>query len=31
MIVEEILNDYNKYRVFYKKGGLIVLGGEVIL
>lgn len=31
MTVEEILNDYNKYRAFYKKGGLTVSGGEATL
>lgn len=31
MTVDEILNDYNKYRAFYKKGGLTVSGGEATL
>lgn len=31
MSVEEVLEDYNKYRAFYKKGGLTVSGGEATL
>ncbi|VEU79685.1 pyruvate formate-lyase-activating protein [Haploplasma axanthum] len=31
MTVDEILEDYNKYRNFYKKGGLTVSGGEATL
>ena len=31
MSVEEILNDYQKYQHFYKKGGLTVSGGEPLL
>ncbi|MFA5692192.1 MAG: pyruvate formate-lyase-activating protein [Acholeplasmataceae bacterium] len=31
MSVDEILKDYNRYRAFYKKGGLTVSGGEATL
>jgi len=31
MSVDQILDDYNKYRAFYKKGGLTVSGGEATL
>lgn len=31
MSVEEVLKDYNRYRAFYKKGGLTVSGGEATL
>ncbi|MDD2575280.1 MAG: pyruvate formate-lyase-activating protein [Acholeplasmataceae bacterium] len=31
MTVEEILNDYDRYKAFYKKGGLTVSGGEATL
>lgn len=31
MTVDEILNDYHKYRAFYKNGGLTVSGGEATL
>ncbi len=31
MTVDEILTDYNKYKVFYKKGGITVSGGEATL
>ncbi|CCV64965.1 Pyruvate formate lyase activating enzyme [Alteracholeplasma palmae J233] len=31
MSVDEVLNDYNKYKHFYKKGGLTVSGGEATL
>lgn len=31
MTVEEVLNDYDRYKAFYKKGGLTVSGGEATL
>jgi pyruvate formate lyase activating enzyme len=31
MSVEEIMNDYQKYKSFYKKGGITVSGGEPLL
>ena len=31
MSVDEIINDYKKYRPFYKKGGITVSGGEATL
>ena len=31
MTVEEVLNDYDRYKKFYKKGGITVSGGEPLL